>query len=51
MKKLQLNQMENLEGGLSNRQCMLAGAGILACGLLGIWGGCIGIGVGSADCW
>lgn len=26
MKKLKLNQMENIEGGIKNRSCLLAGA-------------------------
>lgn len=51
MKKLNVEQMENLQGGLSQRQCLLAGVGLLATVGLSLWGPAIGIGVASADCW
>lgn len=51
MKKLELNQMENLEGGLSNRQCMLAGIGLVTLAAAQFWAGFIGMTVASADCW
>ncbi len=39
MKKLELNQMESLEGGVSNRECaikgVLIGAVVISGGLLG----------------
>ena len=35
MKKLQLNQMENLEGGVSPRNCLYMGAGIALLSLAG----------------
>lgn len=51
MKKLELNQMENLDGGLSNRQCMLAGAGMVIGAGCGFWGPVLAMGVASIDCW
>lgn len=50
MRKLKLNQMENLEGGLTNRQCMLAGIGLVILAASQNWG-FVAIAVGSADCW
>jgi hypothetical protein len=51
MKKLKLTKMLKIEGGLTNRQCMLAGAGLVIATSCGLWGAVISIGVGSADCW
>jgi hypothetical protein len=55
MKKLEVNQMENLEGGVSNRGCLLTGAAAaVACFVPG--GGILaGLGIFSAgalsDCF
>lgn len=51
MKTLNLTQMENLQGGITGRQCMLAGAGLVLAIGMQLWGPAIGIGVASADCW
>ena len=51
MKKLELNQMENLEGGISNRNCMLAGAGMVLLAAIGAWGPLIAVGVAASDCY
>lgn len=44
MKKLKLNQMENLEGGTSQRNCGILGLGIVISPMLGPigWGACAG---------
>lgn len=42
MKKLELNQMENLNGGVSGRNCLLMGAGIAVLGLASGIGGAVG---------
>ncbi|WP_326981096.1 hypothetical protein VUJ46_12500 [Chryseobacterium sp. MYb264] len=51
MKKLNVSQMENLQGGISQRQCLLAAVGLLGTVGLSLWEPAIGIAVASADCW
>lgn len=51
MKKLELNQMENLEGGLMMRDCLLRGMGFAICLGAGFWAGAVGIGAASGDCY
>lgn len=52
MKKLELNQMENLNGGtLSNRDCMLRGFGMVVSAAVGFWPVTLMIGVTSGDCY
>lgn len=49
MKKMELNQMENLEGGTSNVDCVAAGAGLLLGALtVGALTGGIGIAIWGA---
>jgi hypothetical protein len=51
MKKLELNQMENLEGGLTNRECMLRGFGMLLGVASGFWAAALVLGATSGDCY
>ena len=52
MKTLELNQMENLQGGeLNTTDCLLIGMGLVALSLLGAWEGVIGLAVFSGDCY
>jgi hypothetical protein len=56
MKKLEISQMENLQGALSNRDCMLRGAGIVILGTLGFlhpggWFAAGGLLATSGDCY
>lgn len=56
MKKLELNQMENLQGGGVNRDCLVRGAGF-ALSVVGgfffapLWGAAMGIAATSAHCY
>ncbi len=53
MKNLELNQMELVEGGTTNRDCLLAGGSIAALFAFGVAGivGAIGIFAMSGDCF
>ncbi len=62
MKKLDFTQMENLNGGVSGRNCLLMGAGIAVLGIAAGVGGAVGAILGggaiggfftaaSADCF
>lgn len=42
MKKLELNQMENLNGGLSGRNCLLMGGAVAVFGIVAGVGGAVG---------
>ncbi|WP_310555270.1 hypothetical protein [Flavobacterium sp.] len=51
MKKLELNQMENLEGGTMMRDCLLRGMGLAVCVGCGFWPGAVAIGATSGHCY
>ena len=59
MKKLELNQMENLEGGVSQRNCGILGLAIIGGAVAGLFSGGAGwyfaggavIAAASADCF
>jgi len=56
MKELNLNQMEMVSGGLSNRDCMVRGAAT-ALAIIGVfffqplWGAAFVLSATSADCY
>jgi hypothetical protein len=53
MKKLDLHQMENLEGGVSQRNCGILGLTIVASAIFGGWVVTIGAvaAAATADCF
>jgi len=56
MKNLELNQMESIVGSVSNRDCMIRGAGLTVSIALGFvfppaWGAALGIASTSGDCY
>ena len=51
MKKLEVNQMENLNAGLTNRDCMLRGFGMLLSAAVGLWPVTVVLGATSGDCY
>ena len=48
MKTLSLEKMENIDGGVSNRACLIAGTATLGFLLVGQWGWAVGTAVGAA---